>query len=141
MKKSKFNRTLAVAAALVMSLTCLGTSAFATDVAPSSELGTETSETGTDSIRQTSYIKYLAKYADASKPDKTFEVMGKDYEKDKTGDGTEVSVTEVDGKKDVLLESGGRTGVACRGHSAFPGGICKKIASALLQSVRKLIIM
>ena len=56
-KKSMFKRTIALASAVVMGFTCLGTSAFATDVEKNTSQSTENSETGTDSIRQTSYIK------------------------------------------------------------------------------------
>lgn len=98
-----FRRIISSALALAMCASCLIPSAFADDKAAAGSGDSDTSITGADSIRQTSYSKYLAKYKDAAKPDTTFEVLGKDYSS--IGEGTEAKVTTVDGKNDVLLWS------------------------------------
>lgn len=77
----------------------LGTQATADDSATGD--GSSAATTGTDSIRQTSYINYVKKYADAARPDQTVEVLGKDYDPASVTDA-QITVTTVDGENDVM---------------------------------------
>lgn len=77
----------------------LGTQATADDSATGD--GSSAATTGTDSIRQTSYTNYVKKYTDAAKPDKTVEVLGKDYDPASVTDA-QITVTTVDGENDVM---------------------------------------
>lgn len=77
----------------------LGTQATADDSATGD--GSSAATTGTDSIRQTSYTKYVKKYADAARPDQTVEVLGKDYDPASVTDA-QITVTTVDGENDVM---------------------------------------
>lgn len=77
----------------------LGTQATADDSATGD--GSSAATTGTDSIRQTSYINYVKKYTDAARPDKTVEVLGKDYDPASVTDA-QITVTTVDGENDVM---------------------------------------
>ena len=52
-------------------------------------------------IRQTSYTNYVKKYTDAARPDKTVEVLGKDYDPASVTDA-QITVTTVDGENDVM---------------------------------------
>lgn len=77
----------------------LGTQATADDSATGD--GSSAATTGTDSIRQTSYTDYVKKYTDAARPDKTVEVLGKDYDPASVTDA-QITVTTVDGENDVM---------------------------------------
>lgn len=77
----------------------LGTQATADDSATGD--GSSAATTGTDSIRQTSYINYVKKYTDAARPEKTVEVLGKDYDPASVTDA-QITVTTVDGENDVM---------------------------------------
>lgn len=77
----------------------LGTQATADDSATGD--GSSAATTGTDSIRQTSYTNYVKKYTDAARPDKTVEVLGKDYDPASVT-GAQITVTTVDGENDVM---------------------------------------
>lgn len=77
----------------------LGTQATADDSATGD--GSSAATTGTDSIRQTSYTNYVKKYTDAARPDKTVEVLGKDYDPASVTDA-KITVTTVDGENDVM---------------------------------------
>lgn len=77
----------------------LGTQATADDSATGD--GSSAATTGTDSIRQTSYTNYVKKYIDAARPDKTVEVLGKDYDPASVTDA-QITVTTVDGENDVM---------------------------------------
>lgn len=77
----------------------LGTQATADDSATGD--GSSAATTGTDSIRQTSYTNYVKKYTDAARPDKTIEVLGKDYDPASVTDA-QITVTTVDGENDVM---------------------------------------
>lgn len=77
----------------------LGTQATADDSATGD--GSSVATTGTDSIRQTSYTNYVKKYTDAARPDKTVEVLGKDYDPASVTDA-QITVTTVDGENDVM---------------------------------------
>lgn len=77
----------------------LGTQATADDSATGD--GSSAATTGTDSIRQTSYTNYVKKYTDATRPDKTVEVLGKDYDPASVTDA-QITVTTVDGENDVM---------------------------------------
>lgn len=77
----------------------LGTQATADDSATGD--GSSAATTGTDSIRQTSYTNYVKKYTDAARPDKTVEVLGKDYDPVSVTDA-QITVTTVDGENDVM---------------------------------------
>lgn len=77
----------------------LGTQATADDSATGD--GSSAATTGTDSIRQTSYTSYVKKYTDAARPDKTVEVLGKDYDPASVTDA-QITVTTVDGENDVM---------------------------------------
>lgn len=77
----------------------LGTQETADDSATGD--GSSAATTGTDSIRQISYTNYVKKYADAARPDKTVEVLGKDYDPASVTDA-QITVTTVDGKNDVM---------------------------------------
>lgn len=77
----------------------LGTQATADDSATG--YGSSAATTGTDSIRQTSYTNYVKKYTDAARPDKTVEVLGKDYDPASVTDA-QITVTTVDGENDVM---------------------------------------
>lgn len=77
----------------------LGTQATADDSATGD--GSSAATTGTDSIRQTSYTNYVEKYTDAARPDKTVEVLGKDYDPASVTDA-QITVTTVDGENDVM---------------------------------------
>ena len=109
-----FRRVIASALALAL---CASASvpAFAdSEAADDSTLGTQATDddsatgdgssaatTGTDSIRQTSYTNYVKKYTDAARPDKTVEVLGKDYDPASVTDA-QITVTTVDGENDVM---------------------------------------
>lgn len=77
----------------------LGTQATADDSATGD--GSSAATTGTDSFRQTSYTNYVKKYTDAARPDKTVEVLGKDYDPASVTDA-QITVTTVDGENDVM---------------------------------------
>lgn len=77
----------------------LGTQATADDSATGD--GSSAATTGADSIRQTSYTNYVKKYTDAARPDKTVEVLGKDYDPASVTDA-QITVTTVDGENDVM---------------------------------------
>lgn len=77
----------------------LGTQATADDSATGD--GSSAATTGTDPIRQTSYTNYVKKYTDAARPDKTVEVLGKDYDPASVTDA-QITVTTVDGENDVM---------------------------------------
>jgi len=77
----------------------LGTQATADDSATGD--GSSAATTGTDSIRQTSYTNYVKKYTDAARPDKTVEVLGKDYDPASVTDA-QITVTTVDEENDVM---------------------------------------
>lgn len=77
----------------------LGTQATADDSATGD--GSSAATTGTDSIRQTSCTNYVKKYTDAARPDKTVEVLGKDYDPASVTDA-QITVTTVDGENDVM---------------------------------------
>lgn len=77
----------------------LGTQATADDSATGD--GSSAATTGTNSIRQTSYTNYVKKYTDAARPDKTVEVLGKDYDPASVTDA-QITVTTVDGENDVM---------------------------------------
>lgn len=77
----------------------LGTQATADDSTTGD--GSSAATTGTDSIRQTSYTNYVKKYTDAARPDKTVEVLGKDYDPASVTDA-QITVTTVDGENDVM---------------------------------------
>lgn len=77
----------------------LGTQATADDSATGD--GSSAATTSTDSIRQTSYTNYVKKYTDAARPDKTVEVLGKDYDPASVTDA-QITVTTVDGENDVM---------------------------------------
>lgn len=77
----------------------LGTQATADDSATGD--GSSAATTGTDSIRQASYTNYVKKYTDAARPDKTVEVLGKDYDPASVTDA-QITVTTVDGENDVM---------------------------------------
>lgn len=77
----------------------LGTQATADDSATGD--GSSAATTDTDSIRQTSYTNYVKKYTDAARPDKTVEVLGKDYDPASVTDA-QITVTTVDGENDVM---------------------------------------
>lgn len=77
----------------------LGTQATADDSATGD--GSSAATTGTDSIRQTSYTNYVKKYTNAARPDKTVEVLGKDYDPASVTDA-QITVTTVDGENDVM---------------------------------------
>lgn len=77
----------------------LGTQATADDSATGD--GSSAATTGTHSIRQTSYTNYVKKYTDAARPDKTVEVLGKDYDPASVTDA-QITVTTVDGENDVM---------------------------------------
>ena len=70
MKNTMFRRVVCSVVALSLSVSCFVPTAFA-DADDSLGTQDESSEalTGTDSIRQTSYSKYLEKYEDASRPE------------------------------------------------------------------------
>lgn len=77
----------------------LGTQATADDSATGD--GSSAATTDTDSIRQTSYTNYVKKYTDAARPEKTVEVLGKDYDPASVTDA-QITVTTVDGENDVM---------------------------------------
>lgn len=77
----------------------LGTQATADDSATGD--GSSAATTGTDSIRQTSYTNYVKKYTDVARPEKTVEVLGKDYDPASVTDA-QITVTTVDGENDVM---------------------------------------
>lgn len=114
MKDTMFRRVIASALALALCASAsvpafadseaaddstLGTQATADDSATGD--GSSAATTGTDSIRQTSYTNYVKKYTDAAKPDKTVEVLGKDYDPASVTDA-QITVTTVDGENDVM---------------------------------------
>ena len=114
MKDTMFRRVIASALALALCASAsvpafadseaaddstLGTQATADDSASGD--GSSAATTGTDSIRQTSYTNYVKKYTDAARPDKTVEVLGKDYDPASVTDA-QITVTTVDGENDVM---------------------------------------
>lgn len=114
MKDTMFRRVIASALALALCASAsvpafadseaaddstLGTQATADDSATGD--GSSAATTGTDSIRQTSYTNYVKKYTDAARPDKTVEVLGKDYDPASVTDA-QITVTTVDGENDVM---------------------------------------
>ncbi|WP_418828350.1 extracellular solute-binding protein [Ruminococcus sp.] len=114
MKDTMFRRVIASALALALCVSAsvpafadseaaddstLGTQATADDSATGD--GSSAATTGTDSIRQTSYTNYVKKYTDAARPDKTVEVLGKDYDPASVTDA-QITVTTVDGENDVM---------------------------------------
>lgn len=114
MKDTMFRRVIASALALALCASAsvpafadseaaddstLGTQATADDSATGD--GSSAATTGTDSIRQTSYTNYVKKYTDATRPDKTVEVLGKDYDPASVTDA-QITVTTVDGENDVM---------------------------------------
>lgn len=114
MKDTMFRRVIASALALALCASAsvpafadseaaddstLGTQATADDSATGD--GSSAATTGTDSTRQTSYTNYVKKYTDAARPDKTVEVLGKDYDPASVTDA-QITVTTVDGENDVM---------------------------------------
>lgn len=114
MKDTMFRRVIASALALALCASAsvpafadseaaddstLGTQATADDSATGD--GSSAATTGTGSIRQTSYTNYVKKYTDAARPDKTVEVLGKDYDPASVTDA-QITVTTVDGENDVM---------------------------------------
>lgn len=114
MKDTMFRRVIASALALALCASAsvpafadseaaddstLGTQATADDSATGD--GSSAATTSTDSIRQTSYTNYVKKYTDAARPDKTVEVLGKDYDPASVTDA-QITVTTVDGENDVM---------------------------------------
>ena len=114
MKDTMFRRVIASALALALCASAsvpafadseaaddstLGTQATADDSATGD--GSSAATTRTDSIRQTSYTNYVKKYTDAARPDKTVEVLGKDYDPASVTDA-QITVTTVDGENDVM---------------------------------------
>ena len=114
MKDTMFRRVIASALALALCASAsvpafadseaaddstLGTQATADDSATGD--GSSAATTGTDSIRQTSYTNYVKKYTDAARPDKTVEVLGKDYDPASVTDA-QITVTTGDGENDVM---------------------------------------
>ena len=114
MKDTMFRRVIASALALALCASAsvpafadseaaddstLGTQATADDSATGD--GSSAATTGTDSFRQTSYTNYVKKYTDAARPDKTVEVLGKDYDPASVTDA-QITVTTVDGENDVM---------------------------------------
>lgn len=114
MKDTMFRRVIASALALALCASAsvpafadseaaddstLGTQATADDSATGD--GSSAATTGTNSIRQTSYTNYVKKYTDAARPDKTVEVLGKDYDPASVTDA-QITVTTVDGENDVM---------------------------------------
>ena len=114
MKDTMFRRVIASALALALCASAsvpafadseaaddstLGTQATADDSATGD--GSSAATTGTDSIRQTSYINYVKKYTNAARPDQTVEVLGKDYDPASVTDA-QITVTTVDGENDVM---------------------------------------
>lgn len=114
MKDTMFRRVIASALALALCASAsvpafadseaaddstLGTQATADDSATGD--GSSAATTCTDSIRQTSYTNYVKKYTDAARPDKTVEVLGKDYDPASVTDA-QITVTTVDGENDVM---------------------------------------
>lgn len=114
MKDTMFRRVIASALALALCASAsvpafadseaaddstLGTQATADDSATGD--GSSAATTGPDSIRQTSYTNYVKKYTDAARPDKTVEVLGKDYDPASVTDA-QITVTTVDGENDVM---------------------------------------
>lgn len=114
MKDTMFRRVIASALALALCASAsvpafadseaaddstLGTQATADDSATGD--GSSAATTGTDSIRQTSYTNYVKKYTDAARPEKTVEVLGKDYDPASVTDA-QITVTTVDGENDVM---------------------------------------
>ena len=114
MKDTTFRRVIASALALALCASAsvpafadseaaddstLGTQATADDSATGD--GSSAATTDTDSIRQTSYTNYVKKYTDAARPDKTVEVLGKDYDPASVTDA-QITVTTVDGENDVM---------------------------------------
>ena len=114
MKDTMFRRVIASALALALCASAsvpafadseaaddstLGTQATADDSATGD--GSSAATTGTDSIRQTSYTNYVKEYTDAARPDKTVEVLGKDYDPASVTDA-QITVTTVDGENDVM---------------------------------------
>ncbi|WP_325208335.1 extracellular solute-binding protein [Ruminococcus sp. N15.MGS-57] len=114
MKDTMFRRVIASALALALCASAsvpafadseaaddstLGTQATADDSATGD--GSSAATTGSDSIRQTSYTNYVKKYTDAARPDKTVEVLGKDYDPASVTDA-QITVTTVDGENDVM---------------------------------------
>lgn len=114
MKDTMFRRVIASALALALCASAsvpafadseaaddstLGTQATADDSATGD--GSSAATTGTDSNRQTSYTNYVKKYTDAARPDKTVEVLGKDYDPASVTDA-QITVTTVDGENDVM---------------------------------------
>lgn len=114
MKDTMFRRVIASALALALCASAsvpafadseaaddstLGTQATADDSATGD--GSSAATTDTDSIRQTSYTNYVKKYTDAARPDKTVEVLGKDYDPASVTDA-QITVTTVDGENDVM---------------------------------------
>lgn len=114
MKDTMFRRVIASALALALCASAsvpafadseaaddstLGTQATADDSATGD--GSSAATMGTDSIRQTSYTNYVKKYTDAARPDKTVEVLGKDYDPASVTDA-QITVTTVDGENDVM---------------------------------------
>lgn len=104
MKNTMFRRVISSALALTLSAACFVPTALAdTD---ESTLGTQdagdaSATTGTDAIRQTSYSKYIDKYADAAKPDiEDITVMGSAYKS--VSDDLSLGETSFDGRNDVL---------------------------------------
>lgn len=97
MKKNRFKRLTSLALALTVALSA-STVAFAddTDSGSSDVVGVTTAGRST----AVTYGEYLARYADAARPDAELVVMGKDYTS--AGDGAEVEVITVDGKQDIL---------------------------------------
>lgn len=114
MKDTMFRRVIASALALALCASAsvpafadseaaddstLGTQATADDSATGD--GSSAATTDTDSIRQTSYTNYVKKYTDAARPEKTVEVLGKDYDPASVTDA-QITVTTVDGENDVM---------------------------------------
>ena len=105
MKNTMFRRVVCSAVALSLSVSCFVPTAFADkDNSLDTQNDSSDSLTGTDSIRQTSYSKYLEKYADTARPNiDEIVIKGSDYIPDSVSSelvpGTDTSFEGVD---DVL---------------------------------------
>lgn len=100
MANTLIRRIIGMAAALAIgAANLLPTSAFA----QAAEDSTEAYEalTGTDAIRQTSYTKYVQKYADAARPD-IEEIVIKGSQYITVSDDIRLGETSFDGREDVL---------------------------------------
>ena len=116
MKNTMFRRVVCSAMALTLSVSCFVPTAFAET---GNSLGTadESSEglTGTDSVRQNSYSKYLKKYEDTARPmiDEIV-IKGSDYLPDSvSADLIMEPETSYDGVNDVFIWATADTILKC----------------------------